>query len=867
LKRQRGIADLDRLKPQSRNLGRSPNQTSPIEAVRVVLDNGITVILKEIHHAPIVSFQAYVKVGSIHEGKYLGSGISHFIEHLIDDGTERRTREEIDNLVEAMGNASNAYTTKDHSQYHITTPRQYLTQALDLLSDCLKHSTFPSDEVEIQRGVIWNELNGELDEPTQLLYDLYYKTAFREHPVRFPVGGYKELFMEVTRSDLVEFYRQHYVPDNLIFVAAGDFQTNEMLEKISTAFEDLPRRSPPSIELPCEHHQLAARRAEKYMDVELAYLAMGYHGVRINHEDAPVLDLIATVLGSGESSRLVQILKNQRQLVYDIQAWSDTPRYDGGCFGIEAELVHGKLAEAEVRLLEQIERLKSEPVSESELRRAQTLETSEYFFALQFVEEQGAMLGVDELTTGDCRFHEKYLQQICTVTPEDIQRVAHTYFRTENLTTVAIRNKEKTLSVHIPQAQSVTSAVEKHIFSNGIRLITKSINTAPVVSIQAMFLGGTRFETEANNGIFHLMTSLLLKGTKNRSAEMLFEEIEAKGGSIGPIGGHNAFGIAVNLLRQDLEYGLECLADVLLNPVFDPEALEKVKLETIVGIQAEEDDWYASGRRQFLETMFRVHPNRLRVSGSISSIKRLSCTDVQNCYQSYCVPNNMVIGVFGDVKPDYTQALVQRYLGTFLPIELSFPTVPVEPPLCDVRRVERHKTLAQAVIFQGYLGIPIQHADREVVEILSSLLFGVGQPGGRLYKRLRNEQLVYHLHGYPYYGLDCGYLAICGSTPLEHIELLLKLIDEEISGLQCHGVSDSELECGKQMCLTNYLLGVQAAGVQASIAVLDELYGLGYDYTNQYEAKITAVSKETIQRAANAYLPLDKRVISIIRNA
>ena len=867
MKRQRGIADLDRLKPQSRNLGRSPNQTSPIEAVRVVLDNGITVILKEIHHAPIVSFQAYVKVGSIHEGKYLGSGISHFIEHLIDDGTERRTREEIDNLVEAMGNASNAYTTKDHSQYHITTPRQYLTQALDLLSDCLKHSTFPSDEVEIQRGVIWNELNGELDEPTQLLYDLYYETAFREHPVRFPVGGYKELFMELTRSDLVEFYRQHYVPDNLIFVATGDFQSEEMLGRIGVAFEDFPRRSPPAIELPREHRQLAARRAERHMDVELAYLVMGYHGVRIDHEDAPALDLIATVLGSGESSRLIQILKNQHQLVYDIQTWSDTPRYDGGCFGFEAELVHGKLSEAEARLIEQIERLKSESVSESELRRAQTIETSEYLFALQFVEEQGAMLGVDELTTGDCRFHEKYLQQICAVTPEDIQRVAQTYFRPENLTTVTIRPKESSSSVHIPQAQSVPSAAEKHLFSNGMRLITKSIDTAPVVSIQAMFLGGTRFETGENNGAFHLMTNLLLKGTKDRSAEVLFEDIEAKGGSIGSVSGHNAFGITVNLLRQDIEYGLECLADVLLNPVFDVDALEKLKLETIVGIQAEEDDWYALGRRQFLETMFQAHPNRLRAAGSITSIKRLSRKDVLDRYQRYCVPNNMVIGVFGDVQSEHVQDIAQRYLGAFLPIKTSFPTVPVEPPLCDVRRVERHKNLAQAVIFQGYPGIPMQHADREVVEVLSSLLFGVGQPGGRLYKRLRNEQLVYHLHGYPYFGIDCGYLAICGSTVPNHMEPLIALIDEEISNLQRQGVSDSELERGKQMCLTNYLLSAQTAGVQASIAVLDELYGLGYDYANQYEAKIATVSKEAIRRAANAYLPLNKRVISIIRDA
>ena len=839
---------------------------SQAEAVRVVLDNGMTVILKEIHRVPIVSFQAYVKVGSIHEGVHLGTGISHFVEHVIDDGTERRTREEIDDLVEAMGNASNAYTTKDHSHYYITTTCHYSDLALDLLSDYLKHPTFPAHDVEIQRGVIWNELNGELDEPTQQLHDLYYETAFREHPVRFPVGGYKELFMELTRNNLVEFHQEHYVPDNLIFVAAGDFQTAEMLEKIDLAFQGFPRRILPTGNLPVEQRQLAPRRAERYMDVELAYLTMGYHTVRIDHPDVPALDLTETLLGSGESSRLFQILKNQQQLVYGIQAWSDTPRYDGGCFGIEAEVEIRKIAEAEEAMLEQIERLHSEPVTENELSRAQTIELSAYLFALQAVEERATILGIDELTTGDCHFHEKYLEQIRAVTPEDIQRVAQTYFRTEDLTTVAILPEVRKPLVSLPSVQSVSTSVQKNCLQNGIRLLTKTIDTSPVVSIQAMFLGGTRFETEADNGVFNLMVHLLLKGTKHRSAAKIFGEIEAKGGSISAISGHKAFGFVMSLLRSDLEYGLDLLADVLLNPVFDTEELEKLKAEAIVSIQAEEDDWYAVGKRQFLETMFQVHPNRLHPSGSITSIERLSRKDVLNCYQRYCVPNNMVLGSFGQIQPNHVEGLVQQCLGAFHPTGFLFPTVPIEPALCHIRQVERYKNLAQAIIFQGYPGIAIQHSDREIVEVLSSLLFGAVQPGGRLYKRLRNEQLVYHICGYPYFGLDYGYLVICGSTAPNNVDLLLKRTEEEISDLQRDGVSDSELKCGKQACLTNHLIGSQTTAAQTSNAVLDELYGLGYDYSNQYEAKIEAVTTTMIQHAANAYLPLDRCVISIVRN-
>ena len=219
-------------------------------------------ILQENHHVPLVSFQAYFKVGSIHEGKYLGSGISHFVEHVIDGGTRQRNRAEIDEIVEAVGNYSNAFTTKDHTLYYITAPTHAAGLALDVLSDYLIRPIFPSIEVETQRNVIYNELNGDLDDPTQLLHNTFYQTAFRKHPVRFPVGGCVELLAEITRDNLVEFYKQHYAANNLIFVASGDFSTLEMLDKISNAFEKFPKRRLPPVELPLEPPQSAPRRAE-----------------------------------------------------------------------------------------------------------------------------------------------------------------------------------------------------------------------------------------------------------------------------------------------------------------------------------------------------------------------------------------------------------------------------------------------------------------------------------------------------------------------------------------------------------------------------------------------------------------------------
>ena len=860
----------------------------------------MTVILQEIHHVPLVSFQAYVKVGSIHEGKYLGSGISHFLEHVIDGGTRQRNRTEVDDIVEAVGNYSNAYTTKDHTLYYITAPTHAVDLALDVLSDYIIHPIFPPIEVEIQRNVIYNELNGDLDDPIQLLHNTFYQTAFRKHPVRFPVGGSAELLAALTRENLVEFYRQHYAANNLIFVATGDFSASEMLDKISSAFEKLPKRRLPTIELPSEPPQLTPRRAERTMGIEMAYLGMGYHTVDVNHADALPLDVISTLLGSGESSRLIKNLKHQQQIAYSVDVCSETPHYDAGFLSVEMEVESENLERAETSLIEQMERLKSEPVSDSELYRARTIDESEYLFTLQTVEERGTIFGIDELTTGDYDYHGKYLQKLHAVTPDDIQRAAQTYLRKEHLTTVVIRpdmgkpsivtadvvdtdftsdlEAARTVQNSAPavigelqdsdttiDSEARDSTPQKDTLPNGLCLLTKSLVSTPVVSIQALFFGGTRFETEVDNGVFHLMSHLLLKGTTSRSSDEVFESVEARGGSISAFSGHQAFGIGLNLLSRDLEYGLELLADILLNPAFDENELRKLKEETIVSIQSEEDDWYALGKQQFLETMFHEHPNRLRACGSITSLTELSKAEIWNCYHRYCRSNNMVLGVYGDLRPPSVKRIVQRHFADFPSSNLSFPKVPSEPPLRCIRNVERCKELAQAVIFQGFRCVPLQHSDREIVEVLSCLLFGAGHPGGRIYKRLRREQLVYYTHGNPYFGLDYGFISICASTMPKNIESVLEQINDEILSLRQTRVSDEELDRGKQMCITTHLISMQTAADQASADLLDELHGLGFNNSATYASRIAKVTASAIQRVATKYLDLNKRVISIVK--
>ena len=897
-------------------------------------------ILKENHDSPVVSMQLFVKSGSIYEGRYLKTGISHFVEHVIDDGTTTRSRGEIDELVEYMGNISNAYTGRDHTKYYITTGRGDFDIALDLLSDYIQNATFPEEEVEIQRQVILSEFDADEDEPHKRLGDVYYETAYQQHPVRYPVGGYRNLFEKLTRGEVIDFYQRIYTPQNMVYVAVGDFELDEALVKVQSAFAGCRRHNSwASVSLE-EPQQSATRRTQIQAEVEFAYLIMGFHTVDIFHEDAYVLDLIASILSAGESSRLPVMVKHQKRLVYSIDVWSETPGYNAGHFGLEAELEPDNLDEVQIVILEELYRLKTEPVSPAELERAKAMETSEYLFAMQTAEEQASMLGLDELCTGDCNFTEKYLRKILSVSAGDVMRAATKYFRTENLTVATLlpkRNKPE--PVNTGKQENGTTCNEAEGFSdgdafgrgsgkwevvppssrlsmsspagirdfspsrpqagarppkisswdledsrrqgghdilfvklaNGISLLVKEIHSSPFVTLQTLFGGGVFVEDERNNGVCNFMANMLLKGTKNRQAHEIAQEIESIGGAIDAVGGMNSFVCSINLLSQNVEKGLDILADVIKNPVFGKTEIENQRREIIADIKASEDSSLSCAQKLFAETMFIKHPYRLSPLGTEKSIVKLKRDDVMAFYHQYCVPNNMVLAVFGDIDSKEVMKRISAYFNDFQSSQRDFNRFPNgvnEPPLEHIRRVEKTKgSITQAICFIGYPGVHLSHPDVYATEVLNSIMSGVGYPGGRLYNRLRNDQFVYLIHAYNQFGLDTGYLAVYCATMPNKLNTVLSSIDEEIATLQKSEVENGELERGRRMCISNYQLNFQTAYDQALTAGLDELHGRGYDYHRHYVSHINAITSDDVIRVANKYLQPDRRVISILRPA
>ncbi|HSX79651.1 MAG TPA: pitrilysin family protein, partial [Candidatus Saccharimonadia bacterium] len=356
---------------------------------QATLDNGFTVLIEENHANPVVAVEVFVRTGSIYEQEYLGSGISHFFEHIIHGGTTSTRREaESRRLLDAIGNNSNAYTTVDHTAYHINTTTEHWRTALELLADWMLHSSITPEEFEREKGVVQRELEQDLDNPEQMLAQIAMETRFQVHPARYPVIGYKELVQKVTRDDLVRYYQRMYTPNNMLVVVVGDVHTPDVLAHMRETFGQGDRRPLPAISLPEEPPQLGKRTVVKEMAVSQASMSLSFRTVALTHPHLYPLDVLAYILANGNSARLVRHIQEEQQLVYAIQAASYTPAYAVGTLAISAALAPEQLPAAEAAILQELYRLREELVSPEELAKAKKQKLADYVFERQTVEQQ-----------------------------------------------------------------------------------------------------------------------------------------------------------------------------------------------------------------------------------------------------------------------------------------------------------------------------------------------------------------------------------------------------------------------------------------------------------------------------------------------
>jgi len=840
------------------------------------LDNGLKVLLQEDRNVPVVAMQVWVKVGSADE-RDEEAGMCHFIEHMLFKGTAKRRVGELAREIESLGGSINAYTSYDQTVYHITIASRYADVALDILSDAVQHSTFDPVEFEKEREVILEEIRMGEDTPSRRLFKQTMATVFQHHPYGRPIIGYEKTIKAMTRDQMFSFFRQWYRPERIVFVAVGDFNLRELEGKVRTAFKGFEKGAPRVSERLKEPEQREIRTKISFGKIKETYLQMALPITSIAHEDTPALDLFAQVLGGGETSRLVQKVKLEKGLVDSIYASSYTPK-EPGLFMIGATLPPENMERAVEEILKEVNRLIEEGITSEELYRVRVNIESDLIYDRQTVQGQARKMGYYEVTTGDLQFERQYIQRVNLLQNEDIKRVVERYLKPHRWSISILAPDEKadlikkvSFSTLIEKAGGPAvvlplkkpSRASKTTLGNGMRLIVKENRNHPIVTIQLSFLAGVRYEEEAKNGINQFMALMITKGTEKQTSLEIAKKVERMAGSISGFSGYNSFGLTFTFLSQYLDEALSLLGEVIRQPSFDSDEMEKRRRSLLASIRRQEDHLDQMAFRFFRKVLYEKHPYRMDTIGTIESVQRITQKDLIDYYRRIAVPENMVLTIVGDVDSKQVLPAIEKEFGKIPRAHFVPPEVPQEIPLQKTRKMEIYKEKEQAHFVLGFLGASLRSKDRYAIEVLDAALSGMG---GRLYYELRDkESLAYALAFIGHVNLDPGYICVYMGTHPDKLERAIAGVLRELKKVKEEGLTEDEVERAKRYLIGNFEIGLQTNGAQANRISIDELYDLGFDHYERYPEEIKKVSYEDVRRVAKEYLNLDAYALAIIR--
>jgi len=836
---------------------------APPGVTLTTLDNGLTIIVGEDHSAPVVSAQAWAMTGSIHEGEWLGAGLSHVLEHMLFKGTERRGPGRIDQEVHDAGGYMNAYTSFDRTVYYIDVPNDGASVAIDILCDIMQHASLPEDELAKEMDVIRREMDMNQDDPGRRSGRRLFETAYTRSPYRYTVIGYPDIFNTLTREDIVGYYRKRYQPNNVFYVVTGDVSAEAVVEQIAKAYEGNPARPLPPLVLPAEPRQTAQRVRIEEAPVELGHVHFSWHIPDIRHEDVPVLDVLSTLLGSGRSSRLFREVREKQAVVHSADAWTYNPGLPG-LFGMSAVVDGDKFEAARDAMLAEVEKLRRKAPTRAEVTKAVKQTVSHTYASRKTMSGQAQDLGSSWLAAGDLNFAHRFLERVKRVTPSDLLRVAREYLTEDNLTLYALLPEGAAPKTETKLEVAASDAIQRIELDNGLRLLIKPDHKLPFVQFRMVFEGGVLAESPANNGATALMSKLLLKGTKSRKAEAIAEEIESVGGHIDTYGGNNSLGVTAEVLADDFDTGLDLVADVVQNPSFPAGPLERERQVQLAAIKAQRDELLSNCFKLMRRGLFGPQGYGLDNLGTEDSVSKLKAEDLRHLHAQLLAPERGVLAIFGDVQAAEVEAAVKKAFGKWQPERQPRTTYQNHyGAISGRKRVIEKREKKQAVLVIGFPGVTLDDPDRHALELIQEACSDLGS---RLFQRIREKLgLAYYVGAHNFLGLQPGYFAFyCGTAP-EKVDRVEEELLAEAKGLQEKGLTAEELERAKAKVIGQRKIARQELGGYALSTALDELYGLGYDNHEKEDARYRAVDLAAAQRVARKYLNPDKCVVAVLR--
>lgn len=865
-----------------------------------VLPNRMILIAQEKHTAPVVCAQVWVKTGSIYEQEHVGAGMSHFLEHLLAGGTtQNRSERESAKMLGRIGADFNAATGLANVHYYINTTRGHADQAVDLLTDWMQNALIPQTEYEREREVIQREFEFGSADSRRIFWKLTQQARYQAHPARHPTIGYLDDFLAVSRDQIHDFYKRMYAPNNMIFIVVGDIDRKKTIDRLATLWRDQPPSVLPDLRFPIEPSLRETRTVKGKAAIDRPRLRLAWPSVKLTEPGDYELDLLAAVLGQGESSRLVAVVRDQMQAVNTIEAYHSSASWGAGYFGVDMEVAapadardDEAVQRAEQLVLEQIAQIAEKGVGADELARAKRKVLASLILGAQSASDLADRLARDLISTGDLDYRRRYVRAVEAINTDDLRKVAREYLHEKphirvvlaplgsdgqpTATTraaeaaadpaiayqpVMLDNREliSRLSDSLEHGRLASkSAVPQQavhfVLPNGLRLLVEPDDSIPAVAIQFYQLGGLLNDQPGREGIANAVSAMLLRGTKKRSAEQLARELDDLGAVMDASCGYNTAFVHALCLKEDWSKTADLLADVVLNPRFDREQWSNMQRRLRASMARQKDGWSGELGLHFREVFYQRHPWATTPLGRDEVIAQVTAHDLQEFYKDHLGADQSIVVVTGDVDPHTVYARFTSLLGK-LPRRAGQRFVVDQPatPSAGVTTHVSEKPLSAVRIGFGP-GVSRDHPDYPAARVLAAVMSSF--PAGWLDMQLRGDGpgLVYAVGAAPSAGLARGDFSILfntsPSTVVEAISRSMHVVRRARNDL----VRDVDLQRAKAHVLAQEALRRQTLADRAAELALDELYGLGAGETQRFEQAVEQLDAQTLRIVARIYL-------------
>ncbi|WP_392483191.1 M16 family metallopeptidase [Nostoc sp. C110] len=883
----------------------TPTAAAPVSAAsftqgvkKTVLENGLTVLTKEVHTAPVVSVQVWYKVGSRNEVKG-ENGISHQLEHLMFKGTTARPVQ-FGRLFSALGSQFNAFTSYDETAYFGTVQRDRLEALLTLEADRMENSLVGPEQLTSEKRVVISELQGYENSPGYRLSRAVMRDAFPNRAYGLSVGGTKADVEKFTVEQVRNYYQTYYSPDNATLVITGDFATEPVLKVVKETYGKLTKRGNEekrTRENVAPSSPLAPTTKKAPIVLKqpgsAALLQAVYPLPDIKHPDVPAIDVMDAILTGGRSSRLYQALV-ESGLSSSVSGGA-AELIEPGWYEINATAAPGQeLSKIAQVLQESLGKLQQQPVTTEELNRAKTQLQASYILGNQDITSQASQLGYNQTIAGDYHFIEQYLAAIAKVTPAQVQKVAKTYLNPAKQTigffeptqpdgkpgtssagsgrTVENFSPGKPvdpaeLAKYLPPATSATDSAkqslpEEFTLNNGLRVLLLRDRSLPTINLSGQIDAGTEFDGNQKAGLANLTAANLMNGTQTKNALTLAKTLEDLGADLSFSASREGVNISGEGLSKNLPILIQTLADVLENATFPADQLELSRQRALTSLKVQLDDPRGLGRQVFQQAIYpENHP--FHSFPTFESLKSISRDDLLGFYQKYYRPDSTTIAIVGDFDPVKVKALLNQAFGkwqaTGKPPVLKISSVPLPQTSTRLNKIIPGK--AEAVTYIGYNGISRKDPRYYAALILNQILGG-DTLSSRLGTEVRDRLgLTYGIYSGFAAGINPGPFLIQMQTAPGDTQKAIASTLALLKQLREQGVTEAEFNTAKRSLTNSYPVDLANPSNVSSIILDNAVLGLSRSEIRDFPQRIQAVTMAQMQQAIQDLIKPENLVI------